>query len=227
MTRLIESGKRRVSVTYSLLKAQSPSQCLVIAHGVGSSANSFLVKYFHSPLAAHGFLTVRFNSPYAEGRFRLLRKPDKKDSLVHCYRKVVEDVRESQWKPRDIFLGGLSMGAAVASHVLSDGPDIPEVKGLFFLSYPLHRPGMPDARGDKHLQRISKPMLFVAGTRDPYTEPDALKSTLAALGSKAQVFRLENANQAFDKLKGKSINSKTIQTIVARIAEWANSIGSI
>lgn len=195
----------------------------MIAHGVGSSVNSFLVTHFHSALAAQGFLTVKFNFPYAEGRLRLLRKPDKKDALVYCYRKVVDDVRASQWKPADIFLGAISRGAAVASHVVSDGPNVPEVKGLFFLGYPLHRPGMPDARGDKHLHKISKPMLFVAGTRDPYTEPKALKSTLSALGSKARVYWVEGANHAFDKQKGKPIYSNTLQTIVEKIAEWVNS----
>jgi uncharacterized protein len=223
VTRTIDSGYGRISVAYSLPEAQTPSDCLLIAHGVKGSMNSPLVTYFHSALAAQGFLTVRFNFPYAEGRLRLLSKPDNKGALVDCYSKVVESVAESEWKPRNMFLGGISLGAAIASHVASDGPNIPDVKGLFFLSYPLHRPGMPDARGDRHLHKIPKPMLFVAGTRDPYAEPKALKSTLSILGARAQVYWVEGANNAFDKRKGKAIYSKTLREIVETITQWVHS----
>jgi uncharacterized protein len=223
MTRFIESGYGRISVAYSLPKAQTPSVCLLIAHGVKGSMNSSLVTYFHTALAAQGFLTVKFNFPYAEGRMRLLSKPDNKEALVDCYCRVVDSVAESEWKPRDMFLGGISLGAAIASHVVSDRPNIPEVKGLFFLSYPLHRPGMPDARGDRHLHKISKPMLFVTGTRDPYAEPRALKSTLSALGDRAQVYWVEGGEQTFDKKKGKEIHSKTLREIVETITQWVHS----
>ncbi len=95
--------------------------------------NSSLVNYFHSGLAAHGFLTVKSNFPYTEGRWRLVRKPDRTEVLFECYRRVVEETRKSKWKPKVLFLGGISMGAAVASHVVADGADIPGVKGLFLV----------------------------------------------------------------------------------------------
>jgi uncharacterized protein len=185
--------------------------------------NSPLVKYFHSTLAGQGFLTVRFNFPYAERRLRLLHKPDKKTDLVECYRKVIEDAQKSQWKPRNLFLGGIGLGAAVASHIIADGPDIPAVKGLFFLSYPVHRPGRTEQRADRHLQKISKPMLFVSGTRTIYAEPKALKSTLSQLGDKAEAYWVENADHKFDKLKGKAIYSKTLREIVETITQWVHS----
>jgi uncharacterized protein len=210
-------------VSYACLRNRDRPDCLLIAHGVKGSMNSSIVSYFHRALAAHGFLTVKFNFPYAEGRARLLRKPDRRDALVECYRRVVEDARKSQWKPSNLFLGGISLGAAVASHVVSDGPNIPEIKGLFFLSYPLHPPGMPDTRGDKHLHKIAKPMLFVSGTRDPYAEPKALRSTVSSLGDKAQAHWIENGDQAFNKHKGKAIYTKTLREIVETIAQWVDS----
>jgi uncharacterized protein len=188
--------------------------------------NSSLVRYFHSALSVPGFLTVKFNFPYAEPRMRFLRRPDRRDALVDCYRRVIDDVLHSQWKPRDIFLGGISLGAAVASHVVSDGPNIPQVRGLFFLSYPLHRAGSPDERGEKHLHKISKPMLFVSGTQDPYAEQQALRSTLSELGAIAQVHWVEGTDYSFDKHKGKKIYTKTLQEIVETISEWANSEAS-
>jgi uncharacterized protein len=223
VTRTLESSKGRITVNYSLPKTQTVSDCLFIAHGVKDTMNSPLVKYFHTALASQGFLTVRFNFSYAEGRRRLLHKPDKKTDLVECYRRVIEDAQKSQWKPRNLFLGGIALGAAVASHVIADGPDIPAVKGLFFLSYPIHRPARTDLRGDKHLHKISKPMLFVSGTRTIYAEPKVLKSTLSELGDKAQVYWVENGDHRFDKLKGKEIHYKTLQEIVEIITQWVYS----
>lgn len=223
VTRVVDSGNGEISVTYSAIKDRAPSHCLLIAHGVRGSMNSPIVKYFHAALAANGFLTVRFNFPYTEGRLRLLRRPDKREALVECYRKVIDDVRNSRWHPRNLILGGISLGAAVASHVVSDGPDIPDVKGLFFLNYPLHKPGNSEARGDKHLAKIQKPMLFVAGTRDFYAEPKALRSTLSTLGTRASIHWVEGGDHAFNRGKGKGVHKATLQEIVDVLTGWANS----
>ena len=176
--------------------------------------NSSLVGYFHSGLAALGFLTVKFNFPYAEGRWRLARKPDRTEVLVDCYRRVVEETRKSKWKPRNLFLGGVSMGAAVASHVVADRPEIAGLTGVFFLSYPLHRPGDSDILGDKHLQKISLPMIFVAGTKDINARPKALKSAVSRLGARTQIHWVEGADQSFNKHKGTAIYSKSLEEIV-------------
>ena len=186
--------------------------------------NSWIVKYFHAALAAHGLLTVRFNFPYTEGRLRLLRRPDKRETLVESYRRVIDDAQNSQWHPHSLLLGGISLGAAVASHVVSDGPEIPDVKGLFFLNYPLHKPGNPDARGDKHLANIHKPMLFIAGTRDFYAQPKALNSTLSTLGTRGQIHWVEGGDHAFNRGKGKGVHRATLREIVDEITVWINSI---
>jgi predicted alpha/beta-hydrolase family hydrolase len=185
--------------------------------------NSSLVSYFHSGLAARGFLTVKFNFPYAQGRWRFVRKPDRTEVLVECYKRVVEETPEIEVKPRNLFLGGVSMGAAVASHVVADGADIPGVKGLFFLSYPFHRPGNPDALGDKHLHKIAQPMIFVAGTRDIYAEPKAVKSAVSRLGERAQMHWVEDADRNFNKHKGKGIYSSTLREIVQTLHNWVIS----
>lgn len=125
--------------------------------------------------------------------------------------------------PRKLFLGGISMGAAVASHVVTDGDEIPEIKGLFFLSYPFHQIGNPDALTDKHLQNISQPMLFVSGTRDIYAEPKATKSSVSRLGTRAQIHWIEGADNSFNKHKGKTIYSKTLRGIVQTLRDWIAS----
>jgi uncharacterized protein len=219
----IELGQGGVSAAFAQLVGASPSACLFIAHGVKSSMNSSLVSYFHSGLATQGFLTVKFNFPYAEGRWRFARKPDRREVLVECYKQVVEETRKSGWRPENLFLGGISMGAAIASHVIADGAYTSGIKGLFFLSYPLHRPGGSNAVGDKHLHKISQPMMFVSGTRDVYAEPRAMKSVVSKLGPRAQIYWIEGADSSFNKRKGKAIYSKTLKEIVQTLAHWVNS----
>jgi hypothetical protein len=55
--------------------------------------NSRLVSYFHLGLAAHGFLTVKFNFPYSEGRWRLARKPDRTKVLIDCTSELSRRLR--------------------------------------------------------------------------------------------------------------------------------------
>jgi len=61
--------------------------CLVFAHGAGGPMYSPFLTYFHTELAKHGFLTIKFNFPYMEAR---KKTPDKKDVLEAAYRKIVE-----------------------------------------------------------------------------------------------------------------------------------------
>ena len=49
------------------------------------------------------------------------------------------------------------------------------------LGYPLHPPGKPTERRDRHLPAIARPMLFAQGTRDAFGTPDELAPILGAL----------------------------------------------
>jgi uncharacterized protein len=220
----VNLGRRTIGLVYGVPPNSQPSSCLFLAHGVTGTMNSSLVKYLHSKLAELGFLTVRFNFPYAEGRWRRLQRRDRTDVLVTTYRKVIEQVRESEWKPKNLFLGGISLGAAVASHVVADGPEVPGVHGLFFLSYPIHLPRKPERLGIEHLEKISLPMLFISGTDDKYAYPSALKLTGSQLGNRAQVHMLEGANQGFKK-DGR-VHSKTLDEISEIVQKWTNALSS-
>ena len=72
------------------------------------------------------------------------------------------------------------MGGRIATHVAAAEPTLP-VKGLVLLGYPLHPPGRPDERRDAHLPAITRPMLFVQGTRDAFGTPAELQPILEKL----------------------------------------------
>ena len=115
------------------------------------------------------------------------------------------------------------MGAAIASHVVADRARIPDLRGLFFLNYPFHRPGTPEIIGDTHFSKISAPMIFIAGTRDIYAQPKAVKTAMSRLGPRARIHWVEGADRSFNKHKGKGIYSKTLEEIIQTLVEWINS----
>jgi hypothetical protein len=66
-------------------------------------------------------------------------------------------------------------------------------------------------------------MIFVAGTRDIYTEPKAMKSTVSRLGARAHIHWVEGADRSFNKHKGRAVYSKTLREVVQTLQDWANS----
>lgn len=192
--------------------------CLVFAHGAGGPMYSPFLTHFHTELAKHGFLTVKFNFPYMEAR---KKTPDKKDVLEDSYRRIVEEVRSSEYQPDRMFIGGKSMGGRIASQVVAGGVD---VNGLFFLGYPLHPPGRPDRLRDEHLYGITRPMLFVSGTRDSFATRELLEKVLSRLGSKARVHWVEGGDHSFNTPEGKGAVANTYETVVRVLVDWVGGI---
>ena len=155
-------------------------------------------------LAQRGVAVLRFNFPYTEaGR----RAPDPQAKLEACYRAVAEAVAREFARP---YLGGKSMGGRIASHIVADG--FP-AGGLVFLGYPLHPPGRPDHIRDSHLARITAPMLFIQGTRDPFATPELLHQTVNRL-EPAKLVEIKGGDHSF-KVKGRAQADVTAELVQA------------
>ncbi len=190
--------------------------CMVIAHGAGGPMYSPFISHFHTELAKKGFLTVKFNFPYMEARKKV---PDKRDILEASYRRILEEVRSSKYKPSRMFIGGKSMGGRIASMIVAEGED---VNGLFFLGYPLHPPGRQDRLRDEHLYKITKPMLFVSGTRDAFADYDLLAKVTAKLPT-AKVHWVEGGDHSLNRGKGKEELARTYEEVIGILSEWVSA----
>jgi predicted alpha/beta-hydrolase family hydrolase len=81
-----------------------------------------------------------------------------------------------------LFIGGKSMGGRIASQVAASPDAGPApIAGLVFLGYPLHPPGRPEQRRDRHLPAIAQPMFFVQGERDPFGSAEEIRALVAGL----------------------------------------------
>jgi uncharacterized protein len=151
---------------------------IVLGHGAGGGQDSAFLVNFARALAALGVDVVTFNFPYTEAGRRI---PDRTPVLEACYRAVVASVRgQIESAGRHLFIGGKSMGGRIATHIAAADPALP-VDGLVLLGYPLHPPGKPDQRRDKHLAAIGRPMLIAQGSRDAFGTPPEFESVLRAM----------------------------------------------
>ena len=202
-------------VVYTTLPDPPKGQtCLIIAHGAGGPMYSPFITYFHRGLAERGYLAVKFNFPYMEARRKI---PDKRDILESSYRQVIDEVKASKYRPNRVFVGGKSMGGRIASQVVASGVD---AEGLFFLGYPLHRPGQPEMLRDEHLYRIEKPMLFLSGTKDQFAKKELLEGVVSKLGDRAEIHWIEGGDHSFDTRQGKDALNKTYNEALETLDTW-------
>jgi predicted alpha/beta-hydrolase family hydrolase len=159
---------------YPASKTSAPT--LVLAHGAGAGQNHPWMKRVAAAIAERGVSVVTFDFPYiAAGR----SAPDKSPVLEAAFRSVWSEVAA---KARGrLFAGGKSMGGRMSSHVAAAQEFDPPAAGLVFFGYPLHPPGKPAQRRDRHLPSITAPMLFLHGTRDPFGSPDEMQTLAASL----------------------------------------------
>jgi len=206
----------QMSVAYASPDSGGNGTGLIIAHGAGGPMYSPFVTFFHKGLAERGYLTVKFNFPYMEARRKL---PDKKAVLEESYRQIIEKVRET-YHPEQVFVGGKSMGGRIASQVVAQGE---RVDGLFFLGYPLHRPGQPEMLRDEHLYKIDKPMLFLSGTKDQFAKKELLDGVVAKLGERAEIHWIEGGDHSFNTRQGKDALAKIYDDAMETIDSWVKA----
>ena len=194
----------------SVYPSDRAAAALVLAHGAGAGQQSRFMVDAARAFAARGITTATFDFPYVtQGR----SVPDKAPVLEASWRDAIAAARaDARLASLPLFIGGKSMGGRIASHVAAQGPE--GVAGLVFLGYPLHPPGRPDQRRDKHLPAIAQPMLFVQGTRDPFGTADEIRALLPALNSRAHLFEVADGDHSFKvrvKVAGKKPEAVLIE----------------
>jgi predicted alpha/beta-hydrolase family hydrolase len=110
---------------------------------------------------------------------------------------VIETVHAKVTSARHaLFIGGKSMGGRIATQVAAADPEL-RLFGLVLLGYPLHPPGKPTERRDKHLPAIGRPMLFVQGTRDTFGTPEELAPVLVTMQPPPAVYVVGKGDHSF------------------------------
>jgi len=212
----LETSARTTALVYT--SSQSSTATLILGHGAGAGQRSAFMVNIARNLAALGIDVVTFNFPYTEQGRRI---PDRAPVLESCYRSVIETVPGRVESARSrLFIGGKSMGGRIATQVAATDSLLP-IAGLVMLGYPLHPPGRPDQRRDKHLPAIKRPMLFVQGSRDAFGTPAELSPILEALDRYATLHVVEGGDHSFKLSSSQPARQAAVMGDIERtIAGW-------
>lgn len=183
---------------------------LVLAHGAGAGMRHRQMQALADGFERHGIATLRFDFPFiVAGKSRV-------DSPEVASAKIAEAFTAAATRTAlPIWIGGHSFGGRMASHTVASGLVAPA--GLIFCSFPLHMPGKPATARAAHLGSISRPMLFLSGTRDALAERSLLEGVVAALPS-AKLHWLETADHGYKILKRSRASAEDVFDEIGRVA---------
>ena len=188
--------------------------CFVLTHGAGTGIEAGGLPEVATALAGLGNVVVRMELPYrAAGR----QAPPKAEKSVAGFTSALSEAFRMSGGKR-LITGGKSYGGRVASMAAAEGAD---VRGLVFLGYPLHRPGMPSDPRVTHWPNIKVPCLFLQGDRDPFCDLTLLRKNLPLI-NRATLEVIEGGDHSL-RLRRKGADSTTI--IVNAIENWRKAEG--
>jgi predicted alpha/beta-hydrolase family hydrolase len=186
----------------------------VFAHGAGAGMKHAFMTAMSQALHAEGVATLRYEFPYMEEGKRRIDPP----AVLHA--RVREAVTRASAEGLALFAGGKSMGGRMTSQAQALEP-LPGVRGLAFVSFPLHPAKQPGTRRAEHLSQVRLPMLFLQGTRDELADLSLLQPIVAGLpGAKLHV--VEGADHSFHVLKRSGrTDAEVLREVAQTMAAWA------
>jgi predicted alpha/beta-hydrolase family hydrolase len=136
---------------------------------------------------------VPFDYAYRrEGR----RAPDRLPVLIAAHGQALAQARAGHDGP--VFLAGKSMGSRVGCHVSLEE----HVDGLVCFGYPLKAAGASGAIRDEVLRKLTTPILFLSGTRDPLCPLDLLAEVRPRMTARHTLYTVEGGDHSLLVRKG-------------------------
>jgi uncharacterized protein len=193
---------------------------IVLAHGAGAGEQHPWMRRVAQGLCDRGVSVVTFDFPYIQNGRRV---PDTGAVLENAFQSLWHEVvggrSHADPAPARLFAGGKSMGGRIASQLAARRGFVPSPAGLIFFGYPLHPPGKPSQRRDRHLGSIDRPMLFLQGTRDPFGSPDEMQPLTASLPY-ASLHLIDGGDHSLQAPKREDSSGASVERAIDLAAEW-------
>ncbi len=217
--RFVASDKNG-EVSALLLRPPDAHGLLVLAHGAGAGMDHPVMEAIAQHLADQHLATFRYQFPSME---KGSRRPDSKPTALATVRAAVsEAARVAGDLP--IVAGGKSFGGRMTSLAAADA-QLPSVRGLVFLGFPLHPAGKPGTDRADHLSQVGVPMLFLQGTRDQLADLDLLRPICRELPQQPTLHIVEGADHSFHVLKRSGRSDRDVLEEIARAtAGWVEGL---
>ncbi len=207
----------KLSVSGLWQSAPRPRACYVLGHGAGAGMRHAFLETMAAHLAAQGIETLRYQFPYME---RGSKRPDPPKVCHATVRAAVAEATRRTAAP--LIAGGRSFGGRMTSQAQAEDP-LPNVAGLVFLGFPLHRAKQPSDERAEHLLNVRIPMLFLQGTRDELAELKLLQGVVRRLGEPATLRLFEGADHSFHvPARSGSTDAQIMADMAVAIGEWVD-----
>jgi uncharacterized protein len=194
--------------------------CCVLAHGAGAGMTHRFMVAVADGLAVRDVATLRYQFPYMEAGSK---RPDR-PALAHATVRAAVAAASRLAPGLPLFAGGKSFGARMTSQTQSAAP-LPGVRGLIFLGFPLHPANQPSDERAGHLADVIGPMLFVQGTRDALADTRLLLPMVDALGTRATLQLLDQADHSFHvPVRAGQTDAQVLGTALDKAAAWMRGI---
>jgi len=193
---------------------------VVLAHDRATDMSDPVVAGLHQGLTECGFLSLRFNFPFAEAG---KRRPDDDMVLDRVFLEAVQLLgRDPTAAPAHLFLVGKGIGGKAAARVAQSRL---RVEGLAFLGFPLHAADKPETTEAEQLYRIIAPTLFFQGSRDRYCDLDTLRRALVRMGAPKALHVVAEADHQFKVLKKSGRTPEEIQAeLLSTLQSWIGRV---
>ena len=202
MERKILFEGNEIEVNTRLLIPENPFCIYVFGHGAGAGIEHEFIITIQKVLFKKGIATFTFNFQYKEKGKKL---PSRKDSTDNEYRAVWKYILE-HYSNYPLFAGGKSMGGRVSTRVAHD---LLNVRGLIFLGFPIHSPNNPDMLVGNYIKQISIPMLFLQGSKDPFSYKSAAEKLVSEI-PEATLHWLEGGKHSWETTKKNPKNQQQL-----------------
>ena len=185
---------------------------MALTHGASSNCKGALLIAVAEVFASQGWNVYRYDLPYRRKRSGGPPSPANAADDREGVREAVLQLREL-FSGR-VWAGGHSYGGRQTSMAVAEDSDLAD--GLLLQSYPLHPPGKPASLRTEHLPRITVPVLFVHGARDPFGTIDEMRSAIALIPAATKLEVIENAGHDLGRSP-----AKTAQRIASALQSFS------
>ena len=156
------------------LPAAANGDSLLLTHGAGANCRSNLLISIANAFAEVGFTVLRYDLPFRQARPSGPPMAGMAERDREGIRRAIEVLK--QRIGGRIFAGGHSYGGRQTTILVSEHPELVDV--LLLLSYPLHPPRKPEQLRTAHFPKLTRPALFVHGSRDPFGTLEEMEAAL-------------------------------------------------
>ena len=214
----IQTGDDQVSGL--LLRPRKARALYLFAHGAGAGMSHRAMESNAQGLAERDIATLRYQFPYVE---KGSKRPDP-PKIAHLAVRAAATKALQLAPDLPLFAGGRSFGGRMTSQAQAIDP-LPQVRGLAFLSFPLHLAGKPGTERAQHLEQVRIPMLFICGDNDALAELDLLRPVVSGLGTLATLHVVTHADHSLKvpARSGRTAADAEVEALDA-MAEWMLSL---